>query len=157
MAHLNALRTLSFRRTVSCFPPKIDCSLLMNRSAYFMFAVLCSLTAAACSKSPTLSSTSHSDTSQVASEGDEVFETRCFVCHGREGKGDGPASSGLGASPRDFSNQAWQASTSDDRIRTVIRNGAQSVGGSTAMPPNPDLTDAQIQTLVQFIRSLGKK
>jgi cytochrome c1 len=25
------------------------------------------------------------------------------------------------------------------------------------MPPNPDLTDAQIQALVQFIRSLEKK
>jgi mono/diheme cytochrome c family protein len=122
-----------------------------------MFALLWSVIGAACSKSPTPSSAAHSDTSQVASLGDEVFQTRCFVCHGREGKGDGPASSGLGTSPRDFTNRAWQAATSDDRIREVIRDGAQSVGGSRAMPPNPDLTDAQIQALVQYIRSLEKK
>jgi len=130
----------------------------MNRTPYdVLFALLLSVTGAACSKSPTPPSTPHSDTSQVASQGEEVFQTRCFVCHGRDGKGDGPASSGLGASPRDFTNQTWQASTSDDRIRTVIRNGAESVGGSTAMPPNPDLTDAQIEALVQFVRSLREK
>jgi mono/diheme cytochrome c family protein len=130
----------------------------MNRSqCEVLFALLLSVTGAACSKSPTPSSTLHSDAGQVASQDDQVFETRCFVCHGRGGRGDGPASSGLGTPPRDFTNQAWQASTSDDRIRTVIRNGAESVGGSTAMPPNPDLTDVQIEALVHFVRSLKEK
>jgi mono/diheme cytochrome c family protein len=129
----------------------------MNRPAFVICATLWFVAGAACPRAPIASSTPHSDSSQVAHQGDAVFQTRCFVCHGREGKGDGPASSGLGASPRDFTNRSWQESTSDDRIRTVIRNGAQSVGGSTAMPPNPDLTDTQIQGLVQFIRSLEKK
>jgi mono/diheme cytochrome c family protein len=88
--------------------------------------------------------------------GETIFQTRCFVCHGREGKGDGPSSTGLGANVRDLTSPAWQDSTSDETIRSVIRNGAQAVGGSAAMTPNLDLSDAQIQSLVRYIRGLRK-
>jgi mono/diheme cytochrome c family protein len=88
--------------------------------------------------------------------GEAIFQTRCFVCHGREGKGDGPASTGLGATVRDLTSPPWQDSTSDETIRSVIRNGAQAVGGSAAMTPNRDLSDAQIQSLVRYVRGLRK-
>ena len=88
--------------------------------------------------------------------GETIFQTRCFVCHGREGKGDGPASTGLGATVRDLTNPSWQESTSDETIRSVIRNGAQAVGGSAAMTPNRDLSDVQVQSLVRYIRALRK-
>jgi len=91
-----------------------------------------------------------------AQEGEKIFQTRCFVCHGREGKGNGPASTGLGATVRDLTNVSWQDSTSDETIRSVVRNGAQAVGGSIAMAPNRDLSDAQIQSLVRYIRQLRK-
>jgi mono/diheme cytochrome c family protein len=89
-------------------------------------------------------------------EGETIFQTRCFVCHGREGKADGPASTGLGATVQDLTNPGWQNSTSDETIGLVIRNGAKSVGGSAAMAPNPDLSEAQIQSLVLYIRGLRK-
>jgi len=89
-------------------------------------------------------------------EGEAIFQTRCFVCHGREGKGNGPASTGLGATVRDLTTSSWQDATSDETIRSVIRNGAQSVGGSVAMVPNRDLSDAQLQSLVFYIRRLRK-
>ena len=88
--------------------------------------------------------------------GKTIFQTRCFVCHGREGKGNGPASTGLGAAVRDLTNPSWQESTSDETIRSVIRNGAQAVGGSAAMTPNRDLSDVQVQSLVRYIRALRK-
>ena len=113
------------------------------------------LLAGGCSKAP--EGTDHSqDNAPAGQEGESIFQTRCFVCHGREGKGDGPAAAGLGASVRDLTNSTWQESTSDETIRAVIRNGARAVGGSTAMAPNPDLTDEQIGSLVQYIRSLRK-
>jgi mono/diheme cytochrome c family protein len=89
-------------------------------------------------------------------EGETIFQMRCFVCHGREGKGNGPASTGLGATVRDLTDPAWQNSTSDQTIGSVIRNGAQAVGGSVAMVPNRDLSDAQIQSLVSYIRRLRR-
>jgi mono/diheme cytochrome c family protein len=89
-----------------------------------------------------------------AQEGATIFQTRCFVCHGREGKGNGPAATGLGATVRDLTNPSWQNSTSDETIRSVVRNGGPAAGGSIAMAPNRDLSDAQIQSLVHYIRQL---
>jgi mono/diheme cytochrome c family protein len=89
-------------------------------------------------------------------EGETIFQTRCFVCHGREGNGNGPASTGLGAVVRDLANPSWQDSTSDETIASVIRNGAQTIGGSVAMAPNRDLSDAQIRSLVIYIRRLRR-
>jgi mono/diheme cytochrome c family protein len=87
-------------------------------------------------------------------QGQKLFETRCFVCHGRDGKGDGPAAAGLGANPRNFTDPQWQQATPDAKIRKVIKEGGPSVGESSAMPPNADLSDAQVDALTAFLRSL---
>jgi mono/diheme cytochrome c family protein len=120
------------------------------------FVLLCVFFAGACSKAPDETAQNSTSVSAAAQAGEMIFQTRCFVCHGRAGKGDGPASTGLGASVRDLTNSAWQDSTSDETIRKVIRNGATAVGGAAAMAPNPDLSDAQIQSLVRYIRELRK-
>jgi mono/diheme cytochrome c family protein len=88
-------------------------------------------------------------------DGQKLFQTRCFVCHGRGGKGDGPSASGLAEKPQDLTDPTWQRATSDDRIRTVIQGGGVAIGKTSAMPPNPDLTQEQIQGLISFVRSLG--
>jgi cytochrome c oxidase cbb3-type subunit 3 len=95
---------------------------------------------------------SHAD----ASIGEQIFQTRCFVCHGRTGTGDGPSAQGLGAPVRDLTAADWQNSITDESIGKVIRNGAKAIGGNAAMPPNPDLSNAQIQSLTQYVRELGK-
>jgi cytochrome c oxidase cbb3-type subunit 3 len=89
------------------------------------------------------------------SEGKKVFETRCFVCHGRGGKGDGPSATGLAERPQDLTDPNWQKSNSDDLIGIVIKQGGVAIGKTGAMPPNPDLNQAQIQSLVAFVRSLA--
>ena len=88
-------------------------------------------------------------------DGQRLFQTRCFVCHGRRGKGDGPSATGLAEKPQDLTDQNWQKNTTDDRIRSVIQGGGIAIGKSGAMPPNPDLTQEQIQGLVTFVRSLA--
>ena len=88
-------------------------------------------------------------------DGKKLFETRCFVCHGRDGKGDGPSATGLAEKPQDLTDPNWQKSNSDDLIRIVIRDGGVAIGKTGAMPPNPDLTQEQIQGLVAFVRSLA--
>ena len=115
-------------------------------------AFLLLLLAAGCSKAP--SSPPDQQSASASRDGESIFQTRCFVCHGRDGKGDGPAAAGLGAAVRDLTNPAWQESTSDEIVRSVIHNGARAVGGSAAMAPNPDLSDEQIRSLVQYIRQL---
>lgn len=88
-------------------------------------------------------------------DGQKLFQTRCFVCHGRGGKGDGPSATGLAEKPQDLTDPNWQRVTPDDRIRTVIQGGGIAIGKTSAMPPNPDLTQEQIQGLVSFVRTLA--
>ncbi|MBV9874189.1 MAG: cytochrome c [Verrucomicrobia bacterium] len=90
-------------------------------------------------------------------DGQKIFQTRCFVCHGRGGKGDGPSAAGLPEKPQDLTDVNWQRSIADDRIRSVIHGGGAAIGKTGAMPPNPDLTQEQIQGLVAFVRSLAAK
>jgi mono/diheme cytochrome c family protein len=120
------------------------------------FGLLSVLLIGACSRAPEATSPAAAADLMAAQAGETVFQMRCFVCHGRDGKGNGPASSGLGATVRDLTTPSWQDATSDETIRSVIRNGGQSVGGSVAMAPNRDLSDAQIQSLAIYIRRLRK-
>ena len=128
---------------------------MMRRVLFLVFVLLFGFFAGACSKAPAPTSRLPDLAGASASRaGEMIFQTRCFVCHGRGGKGDGPSSTGLGAAVRDLTNPAWQDSTPDETIGKVIRSGAAAVGGTAAMAPNPDLSDAQIYSLTLYIRSL---
>ena len=131
---------------------------MMRQLLFLDFVLLFSFFAGACSKAPAPTAQLPDLAGASASRaGEMIFQTRCFVCHGRGGKGDGPASTGLGATVRDLTSPAWQDSASDETIRKVIRSGALAVGGAAAMAPNPDLSDAQIVSLTVYIRSLRRE
>ena len=84
----------------------------------------------------------------------EIFASRCSVCHGPQGKGDGPASAGLTPKPRNFGDPTWQAAIDDAYLEKIIKYGGAGVGKSPAMPGNPDLTDpAVVQALRAVVRS----
>ena len=84
----------------------------------------------------------------------EIYADRCSSCHGDAGRGDGPAGRSLDPRPRDFADPRWQSSTSDERIRTVIRRGGGAVGLSPLMAPH-DLSEADVGALVAYIRRVG--
>ncbi|HEY8075898.1 MAG TPA: hypothetical protein VIF62_17345, partial [Labilithrix sp.] len=71
--------------------------------------------------------------------------------------GDGPAAKGLSPQPRNFHDDAWQASVTTEHITKIIRLGGQSVGKSPTMPANPDLVDkgAVVAALTGKIRGFG--
>ena len=89
-----------------------------------------------------------------------MFAQTCAVCHGMNGKGDGQMAQNLNPKPRDYTDPAWQASVTDEQIKTIIMEGGQAVGKSATMPAQktqlagkPEVLDA----LVRLIRSFGKK
>ena len=99
---------------------------------------------------------SHFQTASPATgTGEKIFQTRCFVCHGRDGRGLGPASQGLPQKPQDLTDPSWQQNVTNDQIRSVIRAGGAILGKSGAMPPNPDLTDDDLNSLVAYVRHLA--
>ena len=89
-----------------------------------------------------------------------LFRDTCAMCHGVSGKGDGQAAQSLNPKPRDYTDAAWQASVTDEQIKTIILEGGQAVGKSPSMPAmkaqladKPEVLDA----LVRLIRSFGPK
>lgn len=122
-----------------------------------VFSILWFTCNTGCSKPPEPEAQTATHPHPDSSLGEQIFQTRCFVCHGRTGIGDGPSAQGLGAPVRDLTAANWQNSISDESISRVIRSGATAIGGSAAMPPNPDLSDAQIRSLTRYVRDLEKK
>lgn len=95
----------------------------------------------------------------VSEEAKSLFQMRCAICHGQNGKGDGPGAASLDPKPRDYTNTEWQASVTDEELKKVIVGGGQSVGKSPIMPPNPDLGQKPevLNGLVALIRSFGQQ
>lgn len=96
-----------------------------------------------------------------AAAGKTLFDTNCMSCHGPGGKGDGPVAAALNPKPRDLSKGTFNFDTdkdgtpgSDADIKAVIENGAAAYGGSPLMAPWPALSDADLDNLVAYIRSL---
>ena len=90
---------------------------------------------------------------QQVAEGEGLYAQRCVACHGPTGADDGLAASMLSKLPPELGSFAWQMERSDADISAAIRAGAPG----TAMPPSRDLTDAELATMVAFVRTLPIK
>ena len=93
----------------------------------------------------------------AAKEADEIYKSRCSLCHGPAGKGDGPAGASLNPKPRDLGDPAWQTSATDEHIEKIILGGGTAVGKSPLMPGNPDLASKPdvIKALRAMVRNFG--
>jgi mono/diheme cytochrome c family protein len=90
-------------------------------------------------------------------EARSVFASRCAICHGERGEGDGPAGAGLKPQPTNFRDPSWQAQVSDEHIEQVIALGGAAVGKSPAMPPNPDLAKRPVVSQLRALtRTMGE-
>ena len=94
----------------------------------------------------------------VGGEAANVYTTRCALCHGEGGLGDGVAAASSPVKPRTFSDAAWQAKVTDDHLKKVIVEGGASVGLSALMAANADLKDKTevLDGLVKIIRGFQK-
>jgi mono/diheme cytochrome c family protein len=98
-----------------------------------------------------------------AARGAEVFKLSCTMCHGADGRGDGPGAAALDPKPRDFTSGSFYIDANannktgeDIDLARVIRESPHTFGGSNAMPAYKDsLSEAQVRDLVAFIRQLG--
>lgn len=90
-------------------------------------------------------------------EANAIYETRCLMCHGPTGKGDGAMGAMLQPKPRDLGDPAWQRSVSDEYIEKIIVGGGAAVGKSVLMPANADLGGKPevVAVLRMKVRSFG--
>jgi putative heme-binding domain-containing protein len=80
----------------------------------------------------------------VLAEGQALFRGLCSGCHGGAGRG--------GKGP-DLTDTRWIHGGTDDAIASVIRNG---VSKTTMKKMGEALKEAQIRTLIAYIRSLAR-
>ena len=86
-----------------------------------------------------------------ARRGEAVFKLNCMLCHGVYGDGNGRAGRLSHPSPADLTR-----STKDDPYKTgIISSGGAAMGRSSSMPPwGKQLTETEIQDLVQYLKTL---
>jgi mono/diheme cytochrome c family protein len=80
-----------------------------------------------------------------------VFQDNCTICHGDQGKGDGPGASALTTKPANFTDPKLMKAETDGSIFYKMSEGRD------LMPAWKDvLPETQRWELVNYIRELGK-
>ncbi|MFN7133590.1 MAG: c-type cytochrome, partial [Myxococcales bacterium] len=90
--------------------------------------------------------------------GRELFRQRCAVCHGREGRGDGPNAKFLVPRPRALASEPLKLAITDGvpreptdaELRRAIRDGLPG----SAMPRFRALPEAELEAIIAFVRAL---
>lgn len=92
------------------------------------------------------------------SRGRVIFGINCVVCHGDEGRGDGPTAASLDPQPRNFQDSRIMEKRTDQDLMAVIQKGGPALGKSILMPPWEGILDeAEVRDVIAYIRSLGRK
>jgi cbb3-type cytochrome c oxidase subunit III len=84
--------------------------------------------------------------------GQMVFRTRCVLCHGIYGEGNGKMARIIN-SPPPFN--LTKSTASDVYLEMIISRGGEAVGRSLNMPPwNDELTKTELQSVISYIKTL---
>ena len=77
-------------------------------------------------------------------EGKELYTSKCQICHGTKGDGNGPAAFSLSPKPRDFTKADFWQNHVDQEITTTVSNGK---------PPMPafSLQPEEIKAIIYYM------
>lgn len=90
-------------------------------------------------------------------EGYKVFNKYCFICHGAEGKGDGPLAKKIETKPADLTDNNRLSKRTDKELIRIIEGSAPHGTVSSDMPSwNAALSYTQIRSLAAYIRYLHR-
>ncbi len=88
----------------------------------------------------------------LADAGEDTFNAKCSVCHGKDGKGKTKMGEKLKA--KDLTDAAVQAAVTDEKMEKEITEGIPD----KKMPGQKDkLSGDEIKGVVKFVRSLKGK
>lgn len=88
--------------------------------------------------------------SQAGTTPAALYQSYCSVCHGDQGNGQSRARASLNPPPTDFTGPVVRASMPRERMIVSVREGRP---GTAMVGWKTQLNDAQIATIVDFIRS----
>lgn len=74
-------------------------------------------------------------TDELKARGKEVYQGQCVVCHGADGRGDGPAAAAMNPKPRNFHNgDGWINGRKVAAVFLTLKNGVNSMPAFNALP-----------------------
>lgn len=89
--------------------------------------------------------------------GKRIYADYCAVCHGPEGRGDGPITGMFGPKPFDFKDNAGMAAKRDQELYEAIWGGGDAIGKSTFMPRWAGLLKEQeIWDVIAYVRVFAR-
>jgi high-affinity iron transporter len=89
---------------------------------------------------------------ESVANGAKLFGRYCVSCHGKEGKGDGPAGAKLKPPPSNLADAEWKHGSSDAEILAVIHDGVKDTGMKGFASR---MTERELQDLVSYVKSLS--
>lgn len=88
--------------------------------------------------------------------GQAMYARTCAVCHGPEGRGDGPSAAGFATKPANLADGRLMNTLPDEFLLNVILNGGAAEGLSSAMPPFRGLVgEGEARQIVAYVRTLA--
>jgi mono/diheme cytochrome c family protein len=91
-----------------------------------------------------------------ASRVERVWFGLCATCHGVDGRGSWRAALFL-IRPGDFTDPKCLQGVSDQALASIIKNGGAAVGKPGMPAFGALLSDADLDALVAYVRSLGRR
>lgn len=89
-------------------------------------------------------------TASALTDGGAIFKQRCALCHGPDGRGDGPGAKGLKPAPRNYHDHEYMNSKTDEELLQTIRIG------KGVMPAwGKVLSEDQMRAVLAHVRQLG--
>lgn len=92
---------------------------------------------------------------EMIERGEEIYAANCIACHGKGGRGDGPAAGVLKPPPRDHTDKVYMSTLTDDDLKKVIVMGG-AIKGRPLMPSHPQLRGRELDALIAYVRSLSE-
>jgi mono/diheme cytochrome c family protein len=81
--------------------------------------------------------------------GQSIFDNKCAMCHGTDGKGNGPAAASLSPSPADFNTASFWQRMNNEKIRETIENGHGPM-------PAFQLSSSEISAVIKYMKQSFK-
>ena len=94
------------------------------------------------------------DITSFAADAESIWTNQCKKCHGADGSGD--TKMGKKLHIKDYTKAESQAEFTDEAAFTIIKEGKKDDKGKTRMKPAKEVTDEEINALVQYVRGLQK-
>jgi mono/diheme cytochrome c family protein len=77
-------------------------------------------------------------------EGQSVYQDKCAMCHGQDGKGKGPAAAAFSPAPSDLTKPGFWQGDVKQKITATIENGHGSM-------PAIKLSPSQIKAVIDYM------